>query len=72
MLEQYLPSTQSETFKMGAEPSKTFHFISFHHHHNQHHHHHHHIIIINICHGVGPLVDPFRSHVSISLFKALP
>jgi len=23
------------------------------------HHHHHHI-----CHGVGPLVDPFRSHVS--------
>jgi len=22
-----------------------------------------------ICHGVGPLVDPFRSHVSRSLFK---
>ena len=29
MLEQYLPSTQSEIFKMGADPSKTFHFISF-------------------------------------------
>jgi hypothetical protein len=29
MLEQYLPSTQSEIFKMGAEHSKTFHFISF-------------------------------------------
>jgi hypothetical protein len=28
---------------------------------------HHHI-----CHGVGPLVDLFRSHVSISLFKGLP
>jgi len=25
-----------------------------------------------ICHGVGPLVDPFRSHVSRSLFKGLP
>ena len=25
-----------------------------------------------ICHGVGPLVDPFRSHVSGSLFKDLP
>ena len=25
-----------------------------------------------ICHGVGPLVDPFRSHVSRSLFKVLP
>jgi len=25
-----------------------------------------------ICHGVGPLVDPFRSHVSGSLFKGLP
>jgi len=25
-----------------------------------------------ICHGVGPLVDPFRSHVSRSLFKDLP
>jgi hypothetical protein len=24
------------------------------------------------CHGVGPLVDPFRSHVSRSLFKVLP
>ena len=24
-----------------------------------------------ICHGVGPLVDPFRSHVSRSLFKGL-
>jgi len=24
-----------------------------------------------IFHGVGPLVDPFRSHVSRSLFKAL-
>ena len=34
-------------------------------HHNHHHHHH-------ICHGVGPLVDPFRSHVSRSLFKGLP
>jgi len=22
-----------------------------------------------ICHGVGPLVDPFRTHVSRSLFK---
>jgi len=30
-------------------------------------HHHHHL-----CHGVGPLVDPFRSHVSRSLFKGLP
>ena len=30
-------------------------------------HHHHHT-----CHGVGPLVDPFRSHVSRSLFKGLP
>jgi hypothetical protein len=30
-------------------------------------HHHHHI-----RHGVGPLVDPFRSHVSRSLFKVLP
>ena len=26
----------------------------------------------NICHGVDPLVDPFRSHVSRSLFKGLP
>ena len=25
-----------------------------------------------IRHGVGPLVDPFRSHVSRSLFKGLP
>ena len=25
-----------------------------------------------ICHGVGPLVDPLRSHVSRSLFKGLP
>jgi len=25
-----------------------------------------------ICHVVGPLVDPFRSHVSRSLFKGLP
>ena len=25
-----------------------------------------------ICHGVGPLVDPFRSHVSRSIFKGLP
>jgi len=25
-----------------------------------------------IFHGVGPLVDPFRSHVSRSLFKCLP
>ena len=25
-----------------------------------------------ICHAVGPLVDPFRSHVSRSLFKGLP
>ena len=25
-----------------------------------------------ICHGVGPLVDPFRSHISRSLFKGLP
>jgi len=24
-----------------------------------------------ICHGVGPPVDPFRSHVSRSLFKGL-
>jgi hypothetical protein len=30
------------------------------------------IIIIIICHGVGPLVDPFRSHVPRSPFKALP
>jgi hypothetical protein len=29
-------------------------------------------IIIYICHGFGPLVDPFRSHVSRSLFKGLP
>jgi hypothetical protein len=26
----------------------------------------------SICHGVGPLVDPFQSHVSRSLFKGLP
>ena len=26
----------------------------------------------NICHGDGPLVDPFRSHASRSLFKGLP
>jgi len=26
----------------------------------------------SICNGVGPLVDPFRSHVSRSLFKGLP
>ena len=26
----------------------------------------------SIRHGVGPLVDPFRSHVSRSLFKGLP
>jgi hypothetical protein len=26
----------------------------------------------SICHGVGPLVDPFWSHVSRSLFKGLP
>jgi hypothetical protein len=25
-----------------------------------------------ICHGVGPLVDPFRSHLFRSLFKGLP
>jgi len=25
-----------------------------------------------ICHGVGQIVDPFRSHVSRSLFKVLP
>jgi len=25
-----------------------------------------------ICHGVGPLVYPFRSHVSRNLFKGLP
>jgi hypothetical protein len=25
-----------------------------------------------ICQGVGPLVDPFWSHVSRSLFKSLP
>ena len=25
-----------------------------------------------ICHGVATLVDPFRSHVSRSLFKGLP
>jgi hypothetical protein len=25
-----------------------------------------------IFHGVRPLVDPFRSHVYISLFKVLP
>jgi len=24
------------------------------------------------CHGVGPLVDAFRSHISRSLFKGLP
>ena len=27
---------------------------------------------LSICHAVGPLVDPFRSHVSRSLFKGLP
>ena len=26
----------------------------------------------HICHAAGPLVDPFRSHVSRSLFKDLP
>jgi hypothetical protein len=26
----------------------------------------------SISHGVGPLVDPFRSHVSRNLFKVLP
>ena len=26
----------------------------------------------NVCHGVRPLVDPFRSHVSGSLFRGLP
>ena len=26
----------------------------------------------HICHAVGPLVDPFQSHVSRSLFKGLP
>ena len=45
-----------------------------HHHHRRHpppplpsppHYHH-------ICYGVGPLVDPFQSHVSRSLFKGLP
>jgi len=25
-----------------------------------------------VCHGVRPLVDPFRSHVSRSLFRGLP
>jgi hypothetical protein len=25
-----------------------------------------------ICHGVGPIVDPFRYHASRSLFKGLP
>ena len=25
-----------------------------------------------ICHGVGPLVDSFRSHVSRSILKGLP
>ena len=25
-----------------------------------------------ICHGVGPLVEPSRSHISRSLFKGLP
>jgi len=25
-----------------------------------------------ICHGVGPVVDPFRFHVSRSIFKGLP
>jgi hypothetical protein len=44
MLEQYLPSTQSEIFKMGAEPSKTFHSISFHHHHHHRRRRHHHYI----------------------------
>jgi len=29
------------------------------------------IIIIISCHGVGPLVDPFRSHVPRSYFKGL-
>jgi hypothetical protein len=32
-----------------------------------HHYHHRHI-----CHGVGLLVGPFRSHVSRSLFRGLP
>jgi hypothetical protein len=26
----------------------------------------------SISHGVGPLVDPFRSYLSRSLFKGLP
>jgi hypothetical protein len=26
----------------------------------------------SVCHGVGPLVDPFLSHASRSLFKGLP
>jgi hypothetical protein len=25
-----------------------------------------------ICHGVGPIVDPFQSHISRSLVKGLP
>jgi hypothetical protein len=32
---------------------------------------HPYVIIIIICHGVGPLVDPLRSHESRSLFKGL-
>ena len=34
---------------------------------HHHHHHHHHIF-----HAVGPLVHPYRSHVSRRLFKGLP
>ena len=40
-------------------------FACHHHHHPLHHHHHHH----HICHGVGPLIDPFQSQVSTSLFS---
>jgi len=44
-------------YQLATIPSLSYH----------HHHHHHHI-----CHAVGPPVDPFRSHVSRSLFKGLP
>ena len=35
--------------------------------HPLHHHHHHHHLYL--CHGVGPPVDLFQSHVSRSLFR---
>jgi len=44
-------------------------------HHNRYYNHHYLSSSSSssyICHAVGPLVDPFQSHVSISVFKGLP